>query len=318
MSTGIEWTDETWNPVVGCNQVSPGCAKCYAKELHDKRHKAYLAGKRMLPQYAQPFEVVQLKPERFEAPLHWRKPRRVFVNSVSDLFHYDVPDTFLDRVFAVMQASPGHTFQVLTKRPERMREYIAGAELRVAATCEEIAHEHEWCHAHDDRPWPLSNVWLGASVENQRFADERIPLLLQTPAAVRFLSCEPLLGPVDLTCIGEFEDDSDYRLNGLTGEERYPGSVRRGILPGVDWVIVGGESGSKARPMALQWPRSILKQCQATGVACFVKQLGARPVTPDDLTPEHSCAVALRDRKGGNPAEWPDDLRVRQFPAVRS
>jgi protein gp37 len=274
MSTGIEWTDETWNPVVGCDRVSPGCAHCYAKELHDKRHRAFLAGKQVAPQYAAPFETVQLIYERLERPLSWRRPRRVFVNSVSDLFHEHVPDAFIDAVFITMLRAEQHIFQVLTKRPERMLAYSRGRLLGL----------------------PLPNVWLGVSVENQRWADERIPQLLETPAAVRFLSCEPLLGPLDL------ELD--------TGRA-------------IDWVIVGGESGKGARPCNVDDLTDIVAQCDLADVSCFVKQLGSQPVVADlthwrsgiTLLPDASgYAVHLRDGHGGDPAEWPEELRVREFP----
>lgn len=170
VSTGIQWTDETWNPVVGCRKVSEGCRNCYAKELHDRRHKAFKAGKKMLPQYAQPFEVVQLMPDRLEQPLHWRKPRRVFVNSVSDLFHEDVPDEFLDRVFAVMALAGRHTFQVLTKRPDRMRSYVWSKRRVLDPWTARLAHALSDVAVPLGRswpltiPWPLPNVWLGVSV----------------------------------------------------------------------------------------------------------------------------------------------------------
>lgn len=298
--TNIEWTDATWNPTVGCDQISPGCARCYAKTLHDRRHKAYLAGKPTAPQYAQPFEVLQSIESRLDAPLHWREPRMVFVNSVSDLFHEDVPDAFIGQVFAVMALSPQHTFQVLTKRPARMVEWSRG-----------VAHYP--CGDRSRLPvvgWP-PNVWLGVSVENQHFADERIPLLLQTEAAVRFISAEPLLEAVDLS-------------NSIGRGRRF-----------LDWVIVGGESGPGARPCDVAWIRSILAQCQAAGVPCFVKQLGAQPVTHGamgicgegplwrvDGWPKGTRApldgdhfrLHLHDPKGGDPAEWPVNLRVREFP----
>lgn len=259
--TAIEWTDETWNPVVGCTKVSQGCKNCYAKTLHDRRHKAFLAGKDVAQQYAEPFERVQLMHQRVDAPLFWLKPRRVFVNSVSDLFHPDVPDSFLDRVFAVMQASPHHTFQILTKRPERMAEYMRSAEFRVEEAGEELAADMGWCHAHEGAVWPPRNVWLGTSVENQDVAVERIPHLMDTNAAVRFLSCEPLLGPVDLRPHMAFD--------------RFPGGFAHASpLELLDWVIVGGESGKGARAMHVEWARFLRDQCIDAGVAFFFKQWG--------------------------------------------
>ena len=322
-STGIEWTDSTWNPVVGCTKVSQGCKNCYAKELHDKRHKAYLSGAQLPDQYALPFEAVQLMPERLTAPLHWRKPRRVFVNSVSDLFHEDVPDEFIDRVFAVMALSRQHTFQVLTKRPERMRAYLntpmRGAEI-------DRADPRRIGGIYSN---PLPNVWLGTSVEDQAAADKRIPELLATPAAVRFLSCEPLLGAVELdgkhgwwiecpTCNGSMS------VPAPGGGSACPDCLRnQGSQAGIDWVIVGGESGPGARPCDIGWIRSIVGQCQAAGVAVFVKQLGSKPYdameawqNPLEGADEEPRWLRLRDRKGGELDEWPEDLRVREFPEV--
>jgi protein gp37 len=334
MATAIEWTDETWNPVVGCTKVSQGCKHCYAKTLHDKRHKAALAGKAVHPQYLQPFETVQLMPERLDAPLHWRKPRRVFVNSVSDLFHEDVPDEYIESVFGIMAACAalgrGHEFQILTKRPARMLEWLtteAGLEDREMAvlreaerraklvfdgrgndparyigafTAADVANRRPW------PGWPLPNVWLGVSVENQEAADERIPLLLKTPAAVRFLSCEPLLGPLDL-------DEYLPAPYGCLGEPRVSSCEVCGD-PGLHWVIVGGESGPRARVTAVEYIRGVVRQCASAGVPCFVKQLGSQAYDPDDV---QSSVNNLRDRKGGDPTEWPEDLRVREFPAPK-
>jgi len=222
VSTAIEWTDETWNPVTGCTKVSPGCDHCYAERITNR--------------FGGPgaFDTVVLHPERLGKPLRWRKSRMVFVNSMSDLFHDDVPDEFIGRVWQVMGAASMHTFQVLTKRPGRMASLL---------------NERILTHIPVLPNWPLPNVWLGTSVEDQKWADIRIPKLLDAPAAVRFLSCEPLLGPVDLRI--------------------YPGSW-------VDWVIVGGESGPGARPMHPDWARSLRDQCVAAEVPFFFKQWGGR------------------------------------------
>jgi protein gp37 len=319
-TTGIQWTDATWNPVVGCTQVSPGCAHCYAKALHDQRHKASLAGKMAAPQYRVPFEVVQLKPDRLRVPLSWREPRRIFVNSVSDLFHDDVPDEYIDRVFAVMAMTPWHTYQILTKRPARMLAYMTetfhvdrdrGG--RVGVAIEALVYGSDglarfrgdrwWTPAGGcigkAQPWPLPNVWLGVSVENQRFADERIPLLLQTPAAVRFLSCEPLLGPVNLTDIpGPF----NTRFNALDDST---------LRSAIDWVIVGGESGKGARRFELNWGERIIDDCKAAGVPVFIKQIGAHATL---CGPDFPYSIGGH---GDDIDTWPNQFRVREFPAVQ-
>jgi len=241
--TKIQWADASWNPITGCTKVSQGCKNCYAAELHDQRHKAYLNGAKLPEQYAKPFETVQLHPERLEMPLHWRKPRRIFVNSTSDLFHPDVPDEFIDEVFLGMgkynwypswRYRNWHTFLILTKRPERMKEYIDRS-LRSNAKWGDL------CAI--SRPY-LDNVWLGVTVENAYHLD-RIDLLRRTHAAVRFISFEPLLGPVDNV-----------------------------DLTGIHWVIVGGESGPNARPMQIEWARSLRDQCTRAGVKFFFKQWG--------------------------------------------
>jgi protein gp37 len=293
VTTAISWTSETWNPVVGCEPVSAGCDNCYAKALHDMRHDAHLRGKAMLPQYHVPFEKVQLMAERIPQPLHWRKPRRVFVNSVSDLFHKHVNEDFLDRVFAVMALTPQHTYQILTKRPARMRSYVNGAGRRGAIAA--AAHIHGYGVMRADGDWPLPNVWLGVSVENQLAALRRIPMLAETTAAVRFLSCEPLLGPIDFDDAGsrgaEMGDPIAFSaLRGCDGVEPR--------IPGIDWVIVGGESGPKRRPMNLAWLRDIVTQCRRAGVAVWVKQ---------DSAPKSE--------------DWgriPDELRIREFPATEA
>jgi protein gp37 len=213
--TTIEWTDRTWNPVTGCTKISPGCAHCYAERITERFHGAGS------------FEKVVLHPDRLEEPLSWRAPQRVFVNSMSDLFHDDVPGDFIDHVWTVMREAPQHTFQILTKRAERMLKLMRHYP-------------------------PLSNVWLGVSVENQHFADERIELLMQTPAAVKFISAEPLLGHIFL---------QNHFLLGIDG---------------LDWVICGGESGPGARPMDSDWVRSLRDQCTAAGVPFFFKQWGGR------------------------------------------
>lgn len=259
--TTIQWTDKTWNPVTGCTKVSQGCKNCYAERVFPRAY-----GK------VREFTDVQCHPERLDQPLRWKKPQRIFVNSMSDLFHESIPDEFIDSVFDTMYKTPRHTFQVLTKRPQRMLEFLKH-------------HFGSFKWKGQLVPAWLSNVWLGVSVEDQPTADERIPLLLQTPAAVRFLSCEPLLGSLDITAIRRTHADGFMRP--LDGRFRK-----------LDWIICGGESGPHARPMQEEWARSLMQQCKAAGVPFFMKQ-GSKANWPDY----------------SNFESFPRDLRVREFPA---
>lgn len=284
MATNIEWTDETWNPVRGCTKVSVGCKNCYAETFAERW--------RGIPghPYEQGFDL-RLVPEKLDEPLHWKKPRMIFVNSMSDLFHKDVPFDYIDKVFAVMARCPQHTFQILTKRPERMAEYLRGVSDGSAVdrllTLPNYQRFHKAVIGYRTGA-PLSNVWLGTSVENQEAADKRILELIKTPAAVRFLSCEPLLGPVNLhSRIGSWHRD------GSTFFSPVPHSTYKAEI---DWCIIGGESGHHARPMELEWARSLVGQCKAAGVACFVKQLGGKV------------------DKRGNLEDFPPELRIREFP----
>ncbi|HZQ06054.1 MAG TPA: phage Gp37/Gp68 family protein [Anaerolineae bacterium] len=256
----ISWTDATWNFIVGCSRVSPGCEHCYAERL------ALRYGWSTKPWSAQNAkENVIIKENKLELPLKWKEPRRIFVNSLSDLFHEQVPDVIIDRAFAVMALCPQHTFQILTKRPMRMLEYFsAGDDLwgeRWVEPQMELVGECE------PTVFPLRNVWLGVSVEDQRRADERIPLLLQTPAAVRFLSCEPLLGEIDLLYQRDYLQEREHGYyDEDTGDPKYYWEQD------IHWVIVGGESGPNFRPMNLDWARSIRDQCVAADVPFFFKQ----------------------------------------------
>lgn len=274
--SAIEWTDATWNPTTGCTKVSPGCLHCYAETM-DKRLVARNEGVRYVPwtAYAQQredtaragdgtYRAVRLHPERLDQPLKWKRPRRIFVNSMSDLFHEDVPDAFIDRVFAAMALTPWHTYQVLTKRPERMRAYLSDQWTGFRQREQMSALRPDL--AVIDVIYPLPNVWLGVSAENQRWADARLPLLAQVPAAVRFVSCEPLLGPLDLRewlC----QDGMDCRKSPWLLTHYCPDNK-------MDWLIVGGESGPGARPMHPDWARSLRDQCQEAGVPYFFKQWG--------------------------------------------
>ena len=301
-TTEIAWTDRVWNPVVGCTRVSAGCDHCYAFALHDKRHVAWKRGRwdAAPAQYHEPFSRVQLLPDRLTDPLRWRKPARIFVNSMSDLFHPDVPDEFIDRVFAVMALSPQHTFQVLTKRPERMREYLSdtlrayepGAWHVTAGLIRQAAQSltGTW----QVFPEPLPNVWLGTSAEDQKRADERIPELLACPAAVRFVSLEPLLGAVDLTRVNLGNGDTGDCLNHRATDIWTGAGDTSRNWGKIHWVIVGGESGPGARPCDIAWIRSVVQQCQAAGVAVFVKQdSGSKP---------------------GLQGRIPDELWIKEFP----
>lgn len=292
----IEWTDATWNPVTGCTKVSAGCDHCYAETIARR-----FAGTKAFPNGF----AVTLHPERLSAPEGWVAPRRVFVNSMSDLFHRDVPDEFIALVFAVMAGTARHTYQVLTKRPARMRALLSSPAFRA----EVLTWLRHWGDEDDTRfediadkveagNWPLANVWLGVSIEDQHWADIRIPALIDTPAAVRFLSCEPLLGPVDLngwlTCghdaMSGANQDNLWRCDNcsaLIREEPDPHGTIESLATGatfslsqissgntIDWVIAGGESGPGARPMHPNWARGLRDQCQAARVPYFFKQWG--------------------------------------------
>lgn len=314
-TTKIEWATHVWNPTTGCDQVSPGCDNCYALRMA-KRLKGMGSAKYQRdgdPRTSGPGFGINKHPTALDAPLRWRKPRRIFVNSMSDLFHAGVPDEFIADVWAVMGLSH-HTFQILTKRPARMRSLVSSATFR-ALVRERISRRcgtHQRndlavcpvcrmnttgnCGEETVERWPLPNVLLGVSVEDQKRADLRIPALLDTPAAVRFLSCEPLLGSVDLT-------PWSLMIRGDARDRR----------PAIDWVIIGGESGPGARPLDTEWVRSLVGQCEHAALAAFVKQLGSAWATAWTHNGE---AVALHDPKGGDPKHWPRALRVREFPTI--
>lgn len=271
--THIEWTDATWNPITGCSIVSPGCTNCYAMRLTGTRlrHHPSRAG---LTREVNGHHVwtgnVRLNEQWLTQPLRWTQPRRIFVCAHGDLFHESVPDAWIDRVFAVMAICDRHTFQVLTKRSARMRAYLSDPAMpaRVAAWggrmmadgdtwLSVLSKQHVW------------NVWLGVSAEDQRRADERVPDLLATPAAVRFVSAEPLLGAIDFTALPSASGIGRY-LDALSDA----GAKDSDVPHKLDWVIVGGESGKTARPMHPDWARSIRDQCQDAGVPFFFKQWG--------------------------------------------
>ena len=325
--TKIEWADATWNPVTGCTRVSPGCENCYidwappfrieGRHFTEACPKCSGLGGLAAIAYAGKVEVsppcptcqgtgrvrshaigsttgVRLHPERLDQPLRWKRPRKVFVNSLSDLFHVDVPDEYIARVWAVMALASQHTFQVLTKRHGRMRALLKSWDFRI------LVHDAvtELNGAERDEVWPPPNVWVGVTVEDQERADLRIPALLVTPAAVRFLSCEPLLGPVVISSALQ--------------------TVRSDGQPctGIDWVIAGGESGRDARPMHPDWARSLRDQCQATGVPFLFKQRGewtwsepgrfqlpTQPFTDRDAVMHPGGMVAMTKSNPFNPFE---------------
>jgi protein gp37 len=306
--TKIQWTQHVWNCVRGCSMAkgseAGGCLKCYAA-LQAARNLPGMCS----PTTGAPFAImrdsgprwtgeVELIKSMLNIPLRRRKPTTYFVNSMSDLFHESLPDEAIDRVFAVMSLCPQHTFQVLTKRAARLPQYFADLSYRteiIGIYAELMRGMDRYVRSGDDDrisprwPLPLQKVWLGVSCEDQKTADERVPLLLQTPAAVRFLSCEPLLSGLDLS---KHLSPKQKLVNGAPF-----------------WVIVGGESGPGARPCDLGWIRSIRDQCAMAGVACFIKQLGADPRGG-------RIRLKLKDRKGGDMSEWPEDVRLRQMPEV--
>ena len=298
MPTKIEWTDETWNPITGCTLVSDGCANCYAARLAATRLKHHPSRKGLArlnkAGVAKFTGKVRFNAQWLTQPLKWKRPRMIFVCAHGDLFHEDVPDEWIDQVFAVMALCPQHIFQVLTKRPERMREYLTGnrwadghASERIGYQASELSEQYDISSMapsaliHGPTPdlpsvawprpdmWPLPNVWLGTSIEDQATADARIPALLDTPAAKRFISAEPLLEPVTFRWAKWQPLSRSGTTNELDG------------LRKLDWVIVGGESGPNARPMHPDWARTLRDQCEEAEVPFFFKQWGAWVVALD-------------------------------------
>ncbi len=330
--TKISWTDKVWNPTRGCSLVSPGCHQCYAMTFAHRFSgpgQRYEGLTRLRPHKQGPVWTgrVNLVYDMLEVPRAWKKPQRVFVNSMSDLFHEELSFEEIGAVFGVMAGSPQHTFQVLTKRPQRMVEFFRWVESQegVPPTAVVEIMAANLCDVDQlAPPWPLSNVWLGVSIEDQRRADERIPLLLQVPAAVRFLSCEPLLESLDFGIDMEATTDrlgllscpacrgwgvvraEGYDFDGFPNEAAC--KACHGSGSGIGWCIVGGESGPKARPFVLQWASAIQAACETAGVAFFFKQAGSKPF--DDTRP-----VSFLDRAGADPLEWPLVLQVQEFPS---
>lgn len=259
----IEWTDRTWNPVTGCTKVSAGCANCYAERMT----KRFYPGKN--------FNEIVLHEDRLNQPLRWRKPSKVFVCSMSDLFHDDVPGKFIIDTLSVMAEASKHTFLLLTKRPEQMKDVM-----NHCTVANDVWLQTTTGVSAEPPIWPLPNVWLGVTAENQEQADKRIPILLQTPAAKRFVSVEPMLGPVDL---GKWLP-IEWSEIGETWIEAFPG--KHCYDTKLHWVICGGESGPGARPMHPDWARSLRDQCTAAGVPFLFKQWGEfAPFTYDPRDP---------------------------------
>lgn len=322
--TGIEWTDATWNPVRGCTRVSEGCRNCYAEVMAARFSKPGQWGHGFAEIVTRPgggidhrwTGKVALAEDKLEVPLRWKHPRRIFVNSTSDLFHENLPDEAIDRIFAVMALCPQHTFQILTKRPERMREYFAAPTRRTS-----IAHR-VWDIGRVRRPsaetMPLPNVWLGTSCEDQAAADARIPHLLATPAAIRFLSIEPMLGLIDLIKLRlAIPIEGFTHFNALSAIGKY-GDANGQLL---NWVICGGESGPGARPMHPDWARLLRDQCTAAGVPFFFKQWGewapcliSAPHDPDceHVWPDKSASLRTGKKRAGRLL---DGIEHNGFPA---
>jgi protein gp37 len=292
-NSSIQWCDASWVTITGCTRASAGCDNCYSAALthrldamgQEKYRGLTVLNKRGDRHFN---GVVKCWEESLSVPLKWKRPRRIFVNSMSDTFHRDVPFSFTDKIFAVAALCPQHTFQILTKRPRRMSEYLSNRMFPVCSAASQLKAD---LHPVDifkrfkypfvsDSTWPLPNVWLGTSVENQAAADERIPHILNCPAAVRFLSIEPQLEEINLPRTAE---------------------------GGIDWVIIGGESGPRARPFNPAWAAKLINQCGDYNIAVFVKQFGANPI-----------GMNLRDSHGGDMEEWPEELRIREFPKSNS
>jgi protein gp37 len=344
--TKIEWTEASWNPIAAftkydlwvaparveakpfdggtpvpadtrgwfCTKVSPGCAGCYAEGINIRLGNG-------LPYTLPNLKHIEFRLVNLDQPLRWKRPRQIFVCSMCDIFHEALPIDLIAPVFAVMALAGQHVFQVLTKRADRMRAIVSVLDIErciahlarvIPIVVRAKALRSEWT-------WPLPNVALGVSAEDQQRLEERVRELIATPAAARFLSCEPLLGPIDLYTATKvcWSIPSKYRhwQDAPASEVKWAmqALLPVGYKPAVHWVIVGGESGPRARMCDADWIRNIIAQCRAAGVRVFVKQLGAtngQVWGPSGAG--HGRPFAIKHRKGGDPAEWPEDLRVRE------
>ncbi len=303
--TKIEYLDKSWNPTHGCTPIAAGCKNCWAKRMANRQR-----GRNGYPA-DDPFGVT-CRPDRLDQPLRWKKPRRIGVSFMGDLFHDDVPDDFIERVWKTMywcqpqtgSTRPSHTFLVLTKRPARACEFT----------------QQRRAQYHGDYINAYRNIHVGFSASTQADLNAGIKHLMQAPAAVRFLSLEPLVGPIDLTRVSITLRGPAVVSGTVLGTNGGSFSPCGASGRGLDWVVVGGESGPGARPCDLQWIEDIVGQCKAAQVACFVKQLGAKPCRGLSLIPGKRPVANewchFRSKKGVDPGEWPESLRVRELPDV--
>lgn len=344
MPTGIPYCDEVWNMCVGCTKIKSGCKFCWAEKLHSQRQRAYSAGKHLPLQYAYPFSVVRCLSDRLEQPLHWRKPRTIFVNSMSDTFHEDVPFEFVLRLLGITMLTPWHTYLFFTKRYDRVLAFfdwwrdktresheLYGAKSLALQAVESLGSKvlrtsatKYWEDNYDqsDRgildypiPWPQPNVHLYFSASTQAEVDEAVPILLDIPVAVRGLSLEPLLGTIDLTQIDtgrtwpfRAETSKHDTLRGFTSSRRQLGDGCRFMdthTPNLGHIIVGCESGPNRRPCKIEWIESVVNQCKDAGVPVYVKQIDTTDLVPPGV---------LNNKVSTKPVEWPKCLRVQEMP----
>lgn len=329
-NTSIEWARHpvtgrgaSWNPVLArrkdtgklgyhCEHVSPGCINCYAETFNGRQLPNRGTGLPFKPGHRADVDII-IDEKTLLDPLRWREPRGIFVCSMTDLFGEFVPDELIDRVFAVAALRPDHVFMVLTKRPERMRGYLSQPDrdaiddsgVTIAGTASRVFFRAAMIGNAVQLRWPLPNVWLGTSAEDQRRFDERWPALRDAPAAVRFLSIEPQIERVDMCeALGMWWNQSTGRW-----------VLKDGIIR-PDLVICGGESGPGAREFHIPWGESLLEQCRGAGIRFFMKQVGARPVGRH-ANGLNLTSLSLKSRKGGDWNEWPEHLRVRELPEIR-
>lgn len=293
--SGISYCDQTWNPTRGCEHVSEGCRYCWAERMAARQRWSLYAGL-IRPERAAWNGRAEFAVDKLDIPLHWRKPRRVAVSLMGDLFHPEIAFGHIAAIYGVAAACPQHTFLILTKRPERRYEFARSEFANVPRALERAAASlgsayRERTATIELVSWPLPNVWEGVSAENQEALEARWPWLARTPAALRWIACEPLLGPIDLDLLG----------------------IEAMSRP-LDWVVAGGESGAHARGSNVQWYRELARQCARAGVPFHLKQFGAKPFTQPNGKDSRPRDFYLSDHNGREPREWPADLRVRQSP----